>query len=263
MTPMLFGRSESPLFGVLHAPRAGTTRDHGVLLCPSIGQEHIRAYGLLRSIAEQLSRAGFHALRFDWFGVGDSSGALADASLGRFREDFQAAAEELRDQTGVRVVSAFALRVGAAIALLGAARAKLKHLVLWDPVTDGGAFLRSQRALHHELIADPDRFWRPTPGLRTPDGELVGFQYGEALLAELRGLTSEQLTDVGGARVHLVHSSEERVGPFCARLVAAGVIATSASLPIGSTWDDAAAIERRIFAAPVAPALIEALTVPT
>lgn len=260
MTPILFGRSDSALFGVLHTARAGAERDHAVLLCPSIGQEHVRAYGLLRTLAEQLSRAGFHALRFDWYGVGDSAGSFEDATLSRFTDDFQAAVDELREQTGVRSVSVFGMRVGAAVALLGAAKAKVKQLVLWDPVTDGGSYLRGQRALHNELVSDPERFWRPTPDLRTPAGELAGFQFGDELLTELRALTPERLLEVGGARVFLVHSEHDSVAPFCSRLQAAGAVATAAGLPIRSTWDDIEAIEQRLFAAPLGPAVIEALT---
>ncbi len=259
MNPMFFGGSDSALFGVLHSARGGPERNHGVLLCSSIGQEHVRTYGLLRTIAEQLSREGFATLRFDWFGVGDSAGAFEDATLERFTQDFHAALDELREQTGVRTVSVFAVRMGAAVALLGAARAKVKHLVLWDPVTDGGAYLRGQRALHNELVSDPNRFWRPTANLRTPDSELAGFQFGEALLADLRGLTPDRLLDVGGARVFLVHSEHVSVAPFCSRLQGAGVLATSAGLPIRSTWDDSEALERRIFAAALGPALVEAL----
>ena len=257
---MLFGRSESALFGVLHAARGEGEKNHGVLLCPSIGQEHVRGYGLLRTVADQLSRAGFPTLRFDWFGVGDSAGSLETATLARFIEDFHTALDELREQTGVRTVSVFAVRMGAAVALLGAARAKLKHLVLWDPVTDGGAYLRGQRALHNELVSDPARFWRPTINLRTPDGELVGVQFGEELLKDLRGLTPDRLLDVGGARVYLLHSERSSVAPFCARLQAAGAVATVAGLSVRSTWDDSEAVEQRIFAAPLGPAILEALT---
>ena len=81
MTPFFFGDSAAPLLGVLHEPPPAIAKSHGVLLCPPIAQEHIRTHWALRQIAVSLAKAGYHCLRFDWFGVGDSAGELRQATV--------------------------------------------------------------------------------------------------------------------------------------------------------------------------------------
>jgi pimeloyl-ACP methyl ester carboxylesterase len=233
---------------VLHAPAAGVALDHGVVVCPPLAQEHVRSHGALRQLALSLARAGHHVLRFDWFGVGDSAGSLDQATLTRFREDLAAAIEELVDRTGVRAYSLFAVRLGAAVALTTRPASSPVRLVLWDPVVHGADYLRGQRALHESLLDDANRFWQPSHGLRATPGELVGFRYGLPLLEELRDLDLRR-ADVGHAPVHV--------------LVSEGCTAPlgwpSRSIAATPRWEQHQAVEEKIFAAPLAQAVLDAM----
>ena len=157
MTPMFFGNSNAPLFGVLHEASSEQVRDHGVLLCPPIGQEYVRSHWAMRQVALALARVGFACLRFDWYGVGDSSGELRQASIARWHSDAAAAAQELRDLSGVPRISVVGLRLGAAIALSTAGQIKPSRLVLWDPVLDGSAYVGDLHKLHATLLSDNKR----------------------------------------------------------------------------------------------------------
>jgi pimeloyl-ACP methyl ester carboxylesterase len=192
---LFFGDSGSPLFGVWLPPSGDIDREHGVVLCPPIAQEHVRSHWALRQAASVLSRAGFHSLRFDWFGVGDSAGELRHASIARWKGDLENASQELRDSSGVRDVSFVGLRFGGTIAALAATDQRPSSLVLWDPIVRGRDYITSLRKLTADLLADPIRYWNQTESRRAPPNELVGFDFGEELLAEIE--KTDLLSDAG------------------------------------------------------------------
>lgn len=142
MNPLFFGRSPRSIFGVYHPPKASQARSSGVVLCYPFGQEYMRAHRAFRQMAMLLSKAGFHVLRFDYTGTGDSSGEAAAARLSEWVFDAGAAADELKDTAEVSRVSFVGLRLGAAIGALAAAgRHDVDHVVLWDPAVRGSGYL--------------------------------------------------------------------------------------------------------------------------
>lgn len=142
MNPIFFGRSPRSLFGVYHPPKAAQARGTGVVLCYPFGQEYMRAHRAYRQMALLLSKAGFHVLRFDYYGTGDSSGDAMDASLTQWVEDARAAADELKETAEVKRVAFVGLRLGAAVAALAAAgRDDVDQVALWDPAVTGAAYL--------------------------------------------------------------------------------------------------------------------------
>ena len=144
MNPLYFGTSQRPLFGVYHPPRARTVRPTGIVLCYPMGQEYMRAHRAFRQLANLLSKAGFHVLRFDYSCTGDSGGDTEAADVTRWVEDLGNAIDELKDTAGVTRVSLVGLRVGAAIAALGrASRKDVDRIVLWDPVVSGADYVQS------------------------------------------------------------------------------------------------------------------------
>jgi pimeloyl-ACP methyl ester carboxylesterase len=158
---MFFGRSDQPLYGVLHSP-LGRARDTGVvLLCPGI-QEYDKSHWPLRSLAGSLAARGFPVLRFDYRGTGDSAGSPEDATIETWVEDARLAHDEIRDATGVSKVSLVGLRLGAAIAVLtSAAVADVHSLFLWEPVISGARYLeeleRADEAARLQLLHPPRR----------------------------------------------------------------------------------------------------------
>ena len=157
MNPFLFGTSQEPLFGVYQPPKAQRPRETGVVLCYPMGQEYMRSHRAFRQLAMLLTKGGFHVLRFDYFGTGDSAGASDEISFDRWVRDASAAADELKETTGISRVAFAGLRVGAAVAARAAAsRSDVESLVLWDPIVRGGAYVG-------EVI-----------GAHTPDAEVIG-----------------------------------------------------------------------------------------
>jgi pimeloyl-ACP methyl ester carboxylesterase len=248
MTALFFGDSSSALFGVWTQPPAGIDRDHGVVLCPPIGQEHVRTHWALRQLAAALNRAGFHCLRFDWFGVGDSAGELRDASIDRWRTDLADATQELRDTAGVQKISVVGVRLGATIVALASSDVRPSSLVLWDPVVRGTSYIEELSELTNELLTDRRRYWNVDPERRLDrPTELVGFEYGARLVGELRAL------DLGvGDALPRVPTCLVRSSDAPALLTLGERLATRADVSVVDTevlagWDHPEEIERLLL----------------
>jgi len=100
MRPFFFGEAHEPLLGLYHPPAGSRPRRHGVAILNPFGQEYLRAHRTLRQLAERLALSGFHTLRFDYFGCGDSAGEDHEVRLSRGLDDVAAAVEELEEQSG-------------------------------------------------------------------------------------------------------------------------------------------------------------------
>ncbi len=181
MKAFFFGSSNRQLFGVYHPPRATVARDAGVLLCYPGIQEYNAAHWAFRKLAGMLAREGFHVLRFDWFGTGDSAG---DASEGRpdlWLQDLETAARELRDASGVTSTAIVGMRLGAALATLACRdrRVQPSDLLLWEPVVSGAKYVS-------ELDAQDRREnFQLLHGVHIEQDELVGYPFPPSLRESL------------------------------------------------------------------------------
>ena len=142
MDPFFFGASTQALYGVYHHPNKKTARNEAILICPTYGQEYMRAHRANKQLATTLAKQGFHVLRFDYRGTGDSSGEVENTTINNWLEDIVTAVEELRDTAGTNTVHIIGLRLGALLASSAATNKKLniKKLVLWDPIISGESY---------------------------------------------------------------------------------------------------------------------------
>jgi pimeloyl-ACP methyl ester carboxylesterase len=185
MISRYFGDPDDQLFATYHPPDANRGRDRAVLLCYPAPQEYRHAHWTFRKLAMQLASQGFHALRFDYAGTGDSAGDPPADALARWTADIGTAAAELRELSGLRKVSLVGFRLGAVLATRACANGfSAADLVLWEPVIDGAAYLRqlteAQSRFVHALRYPVDMF-------RSPD-ELLGFHIPPAVRSEIAGI---------------------------------------------------------------------------
>jgi len=183
----MFGEAHEPLLGLYHPPAGSSPRRHGVVLLNPFGQEYLRAHRTLRQLAERLAQSGFHTLRFDYFGCGDSAGEDHEVRLSRGLDDVEAAVEELEELSGSPRPILVGLRLGAVLALRFASRSPaVEALVLWDPVRDGRGYLEELTAVHQVWMREHARKRQPpAPG---PPEELLGFPLPEALRREIESV---------------------------------------------------------------------------
>jgi alpha-beta hydrolase superfamily lysophospholipase len=200
-----FGSSGRPLFGFYHPPGEAPWRDTAVILCNPHGTDMTRADRSYRHLAERLSRAGFAALRFDFFGTGDSGGdELSPGLVSGWDDDLRAAIDEARLRSGAHAVALVGLRLGATIACLHAARRDdVGSLVLWSPNVTGAGFVAEVTKLHKLYVRiEPHLASAPPP--RHPGEEALGCFLSREMLAELARLDLRQISRSPAARTLVV-----------------------------------------------------------
>lgn len=139
-TAETFG-SETTLRGILHWPtNEGSTC--GLVMCHPFGEERKSAARVMVRAARGFCHAGFHVLRFDYRGTGESDGDIATARLTQWVEDIRQARQHVRLRTGIRQVGVLGVRFAATLAtLLSDSDGPLPFLVLWAPLWSGRSCL--------------------------------------------------------------------------------------------------------------------------
>ncbi len=246
MNPFYFGSATRRLFGLYTPARAGNARMRAIVLCHPWGQEYLRAHRAMRQLASLLSDAGFHVLRFDYFGTGDSAGEMNDADFGGWSRDIEMAVEELKDTTGLKQVTLMGLRLGATLAAGVAAKRRddIDALVLWDPVVAGNDYLAE---LYRDTLAKtgvPVRARSETVG---GGHEILGFSLTAAMASEIHSMNLLVTVPALPARTLVIVS----VLPAAKELVSAMARHPAGPLTVEQIESRSAWIEDRIIALPV------------
>ena len=248
-TPLLFGPAADPLFGVHQVPAGGAPRSLGVVLCNPIGQEYLRAHRSFRQLAIRLARQGFHVLRFDYYGCGDSSGPDEAWTVPGALANVGQAARELRRRAGCSRVGLVGLRFGATLALLAAREMQdVAALVLWEPVLSGREYLQSLEAQQME--------WRRWMGLavgpegREPETELMGFPLPPVARAGVEEIDLLTVDRSPAERVLLLMDGDggDRGRRFEERLARAGARVDRRQEPGPRVWLRQDGMERAVVA---------------
>jgi uncharacterized protein len=204
MTPIRFGPPSQQLFGVYHPSQVHTDQPApAVLLCNPWGQEAVRIHRMLRVLAERLARAGWPVLRFDYFGTGDSAGDDDQGSLAQWRNDVLLAHQELQRRSFAAQITWMGVRLGASLAALAAQVTPPQHLVLWEPVLDGAAYLQ-ELAQGQTLALEASFGVVPKQYQTLGADELLGFGVGSLLRSELQQLQVGTLLPLNCGKVSVI-----------------------------------------------------------
>jgi pimeloyl-ACP methyl ester carboxylesterase len=253
--PFFFGRSDAPIFGLYHEPEGKGLDRGGVVICPPFGAEYVRAHRALRELAFRLASAGFHVLRFDYFGTGDSGGEADQVTIDAWLVDVGAAVDEMLEICGRRSTSLVGLRLGGALAAVAAAgRSDVVRLALWDPVLNGPCYLEELLGRHARFIAThahPAGYLLPDP----PD-EALGAPLTPALLDGLRAIDL-LATARPAPEVMVVHSGADPLEyqSLCSRLEVLGATTKIEHHPGPKVWLK----EEQITRALVPPATLDSI----
>lgn len=184
VTPLFFGAADRSLYGCHHTPVTPAHRV-AVLISPPGGHEYERSHRALRQLAAQLAKEGFHALRFDYCGTGDSMGDYEEATLTQWRKDIAIAIDECKQRSGVEQVVVIGLRLGATLALQAChTRTDIAGIVLWSPVWDGETMLTEWRELQ--------RAHDTALGSASSGNEILGLPLTPTMSSELSSMALPQ-----------------------------------------------------------------------
>jgi alpha/beta superfamily hydrolase len=154
-----FGKTRM-LVGILHKPEGPAPRaDLPAVLLLNAGLLHrVGPNRLYVKIARQLERSGFHVLRFDVWGIGDSQDHAGETK-GTFVDDTLEAFEVLKQRLGATRFMLMGICMGAQIALEVASRdPRVESLVLME-----GIYVKSAR-YHLSRILSPRKWKRILTG---------------------------------------------------------------------------------------------------
>lgn len=258
MNLLYFGSSRRQLFGAYHAP---TVAGRGAaVLCPPWGAEYLVAHRVLRRLAERLSERGYHALRFDYYGTGDSGGDRDEGDLASWGEDAAAAVDELRDMSGFPTVAAFGIRLGAVVAWRLAQRRDDVHtVVMWDPVANGNAYV--QELLSAQAESDRWSISPRRPRHRDDDPlHVLGFPLTWQMRQSMEAVSPEEFRRPSRAPVHLFYSNAlPEQSPMHAALASAGTPFSTETMPGQTPWREDETVGATGLPLPVLERMVELL----
>jgi len=209
MEPAFFGDKSQSLFGVYHAPASQTAGDTAVLICYPFFQEYIRSHRAIVQLSKQLSKAGCHVFRFDYFATGDSAGELDDVDLSIWMDNIKQAENELIELSGVRKISIIGLRMGAVLAAQYQSK-KVKDLILWDPLTSGEQYIKDLKNMHQAMLVDSNRFAAPREFVNNDTAtELLGFSVNNKLIDEIQSCVINKNLNTKYEHVYLLSSVDQ------------------------------------------------------
>jgi uncharacterized protein len=249
--PIRFGAPARQLFAMFHTPSGTVKHGHAVVLCNPFGQEAIRCHRMLRILGERLAAAGFHVMRFDYFGTGDSDGDDDAISIKTWIDNVIQASDEAARLSGSHLQSWFGLRLGATVAALASARARTPphHLILWDPVIGGehylGELARSHFGETKLLHGKPARPRAPIAANRPT--EALGFPLSHAIVDDIRLVSAETFSTIQTARSTILQSPcAEDTAQIATRLRAMGVPVDTIRIDTHVVWASSDAMNAAI-----------------
>jgi pimeloyl-ACP methyl ester carboxylesterase len=108
-----------------------------------------------RQLTSRLTRYGFHVLRFDYYGFGDSYGDSEESNIDQWVDDVNAAIDEVKKISRMHRISLVGLRLGATAAALAASgRKDIDNIVLWEPILVGSKYLDELSVLHENWLSE-------------------------------------------------------------------------------------------------------------
>ncbi len=128
-------RAGKRLRGVIHRPRlTGRRSAPGVIFFHGFTGDRMESHWIFVKCARALAKAGIAALRFDFYGSGESDGEFREVTLQSEIADAKTAVEFLRRRKGIDSgrLGLCGLSLGGAIAATVAKWSRARALVLWS-----------------------------------------------------------------------------------------------------------------------------------
>ena len=122
-----------------------------VQICGPVGAERERSYSTLVQLARALASAGFDAFRFDYRGIGESTGAFERLCFSDWRRDVESCIRHITGESRSVPVALWGVRAGAVLAAHCFRAGAADGVMLAAPI---GARALLQEVLRRSLIAE-------------------------------------------------------------------------------------------------------------
>jgi exosortase A-associated hydrolase 2 len=244
--PLLIDTSRGSLFAVYHP--AEEAADTAVLFCHAFGEERKSSALTMARLARAVAGEGLPALRFDYYGTGDSEGDFVEADVETRLEDIATAAGWLRERTGCERVALLGLRLGATLAARAAERLNgVTGLVMIEPVPDGEKYLGGE--LRRQLIRQMMTHGKGSASRQEimenlQDEEFVfdldGFGITGGTYRQICGLSLDDVSYDGPVQVVQIHFNEKpksELEAVCQAYRDAGAPVTFETLVLPPIWN--------------------------
>ncbi len=183
--PFYLENSGRKLYAVLHIPdkRVGAA----VVFCHPFAEEKRCSHLAFVHAARKLCQEGFHCLRFDMTGYGDSEGDFVDATVATWLSDVNAAVQYIASNVPDARIGLLGLRLGGTLAALAAERrSDIEFLVLWEPIVSGKTFvsMNIRRSLMRKMLTQGKDFQatqQNQAGVSDLDGWLISRELRQSI----------------------------------------------------------------------------------
>ncbi len=134
-----------------HVPK-NNIKAAAIIFIGPIGPEYMSCHRSIKLLSEKLAQSGFHSIRYDPLGMGNSSGNLEDSGLwNKWLNTPTAINNHLFKKFNINETIFIALRSGCLILSEVLKKTPVKAAILWYPHTKGKAFIRSIQLLDSVL----------------------------------------------------------------------------------------------------------------
>lgn len=178
------GEGHERLFSVYHVPNGLQKKSNGVLICPPLGREYLSTYKSLRILAVKLADAGFHVLRFDYSGYGDSSGETGETKTIRtYVQNINLCIDDFKKACGLENIYLVGVRFSALLAMIYATLNNVEGLALWAPVLNGNDYINELAGLQRKFsVKSFAKFKNVSPVAK----EFLGFLFSKDIIKEIK-----------------------------------------------------------------------------
>ena len=191
-------------------PPAGGYGEALTVICPPLFTEYMRTHVALRELANSLSEAGQHVLRFDYRGTGDSDGDTSDMAISDWLEDIWLAVEEGRSISGANQVNVVGVRASALLACRSVgALDELRRMVLWDPVSSGTEYVQAQRRMQAAMLER--NIYVGRADWRDSENDFAGYRVSKEMEEVLGSLGEDIYKGVPTGKLHVVSTASSFV----------------------------------------------------
>jgi len=139
-SPLFINYENKNLFGVLHTPENRPSKK-GIIFLHPYAEEKQRIDRIFVHMARLLCAKGYSAIRFDFYGCGDSEGNFEEVTIDSQISDLRNVRNMFVREKGIDEISLFGIRLGANIAIQYAGMDKdIEKLILWSPIINGAEY---------------------------------------------------------------------------------------------------------------------------